>query len=275
MKIATWNVNSVRARKDRLLRWLETHRPDVLCLQEIKGNEEDFPTVETTALGYHAAIHGQKGWNGVAILSLTQPQRIERGFGDDTDDGHARLISAEIGGVRVASAYVPNGQGVGSDKWAFKLAWLKRLRAWLDRRSPLAPLAVCGDFNVAPDERDVKHPALWEQSVLFHPEARQGLQHVMAWGLEDVFRRHRQEGGLYSWWDYRMLAFPKNDGLRIDLVLATPSLAERSTAASIDREERKGVQPSDHAPVITEFDLSRPFSGSDAPGIGGSHAASS
>jgi exodeoxyribonuclease-3 len=274
VKLATWNVNSVRARKERLLRWLEAHRPDILCLQEIKGHEADFPTAETTALGYYAAIHGQKGWNGVAILSLEEPQAIERGFGDDTDDGHARLISADIGGVRIASAYVPNGQGVGSDKWTFKLAWLKRLRAWLDRRSPLAPLAVCGDFNVAPDERDVKHPALWETSVLFHPEARQGLQDVMAWGLQDVFRRHHQEGGLYSWWDYRMLAFPKNDGLRIDLVLATPPLAERSIAACIDREERKGVQPSDHAPVITEFDLSRPFSGSGAPGIGGSHAAS-
>ena len=274
MKLATWNVNSVRARKDRLLRWLETHRPDVLCLQEIKGNAEDFPTSETTALGYYAAVHGQKGWNGVAILSLTEPRAVERGLGDDTDDGHARLISADIGGVRIASAYVPNGQGVGSDKWMFKLAWLKRLRAWLDRQSPLAPLAVCGDFNVAPEERDVKHPALWEKSVLFHPEARQGLQHVMDWGLQDVFRRHHQEGGLYSWWDYRMLAFPKNDGLRIDLVLATPPLAERSTAASIDREERKGVQPSDHAPVVTEFDLSRPFSGGGAPGSGGEHAAS-
>jgi exodeoxyribonuclease-3 len=257
VKIATWNVNSVRARKERLLRWLEKHRPDVLCLQEIKGHEVDFPAAETTALGYHAAIHGQKGWNGVAILSLAEPQEVERGFGDGVADDPARLVAATVGGVRVASAYVPNGQSVGSDKWSFKLAWLKRLRAWLDRRSPAEPLAVCGDFNVAPDERDVQHPALWEQSVLFHPEARQGLREVMAWGLEDVFRRHHQQGGLYSWWDYRMLAFPKNDGLRIDLVLATGPLAARSVAATIDRDERKGTQPSDHAPVITEFDLGK------------------
>jgi exodeoxyribonuclease-3 len=256
VKIATWNVNSVRARKDRLLRWLEKHRPDVLCLQEIKATEGEFPLAETTALGYHAAIHGQKGWNGVAILSLVEPKGIERGFGDHGDggdDSHARLICADVGGIQIASAYVPNGQSVGSDKWAFKLAWLRRLRAWLDRRPPSRPLAVCGDFNVAPDERDVKHPAVWERSVLFHPEARQHLREVMAWGLEDVFRRHHQEGGFYSWWDYRMLAFPKNDGLRIDLILATPPLAGRSVAASIDREERKGAQPSDHAPVIGEF----------------------
>ena len=264
MRIATWNVNSVRARKDRLLRWLEKHRPDVLCLQEIKATESEFPLAETTALGYYAAIHGQKGWNGVAILSLVEPRAVERGLGDDGDGdaAHARLICADIGGIQIASAYVPNGQGVGSDKWVFKLSWLRRLRGWLDRRPPSQALAVCGDFNVAPDERDVKHPALWEKSVLFHPEARQGLAEVMAWGLEDVFRRHHQEGGFYSWWDYRMLAFPKNDGLRIDLILATPTLSERSIAASIDREERKGVQPSDHAPVIAEFDL------------GGSHAQS-
>lgn len=255
MKVATWNVNSARARKDRLLRWLEKNRPDVLCLQEIKGSDADFPLAETTALGYFAALHGQKTYNGVAILALEEPQDVERGFGDDGDDAHARFIAATVRGVRVASVYVPNGRMVGSDKWDFKLAWLKRLRAWLERRSRSEPLALCGDFNVAPEERDVKNPAFWEKTVLFHPEARRALREVTDWGLVDVFRRHHEEPGLYSWWDYRMLGFPKNDGLRIDLILATPALAERSVAAAIDREERKGKLPSDHAPVIAGFNL--------------------
>ena len=255
MTIASWNVNSVRARKERLLRWLEKNRPDVLCLQETKVTEADFPLAEATALGYYAALHGQKGYNGVAILALEEPQDAERGFGDDGDDSHARLLAATVRGVRVASVYVPNGRSVGSDKWEFKLAWLKRLRAWLDRRSASAPLALCGDFNVAPEERDVKNPAFWSRTVLFHPEARAALAHVTSWGLVDVFRRHNDNPGFYSWWDYRMLGFPKNDGLRIDLILATPALAERSVAASIDREERKGKLPSDHVPVIARFDF--------------------
>jgi exodeoxyribonuclease-3 len=253
--IATWNVNSVRARKDRLLRWLEKHRPDVVCLQETKSPDKDFPHAETTAIGYHAALHGQKGWNGVAILALEKPRAVERGFGDDGDDAHARFIAATVRGVRVASVYVPNGQSVGSDKWHFKLAWLKRLRAWLERRSHDEPLALCGDFNVAPEERDVKNPAFWSRTVLFHPQARTALAEVTAWGLADVFRRHHEEAGYYSWWDYRMLGFPKNDGLRIDHIFATPPLATRSVAASIDREERKGKLPSDHAPVLAGFDL--------------------
>ena len=171
--------------------------------------------------------------------------------------------------VRVASVYVPNGRSVGSDKWEFKLAWLARLRAWLDRRSHQAPLALCGDFNVAPEERDVKNPAFWSRTVLFHPQAREALAHVTSWGLVDVFRRHHEETGLYSWWDYRMLGFPKNDGLRIDLILATPPLANRSVAAAIDREERKGTLPSDHAPVLARFDITSLTSGSDT-----SHAQS-
>ena len=255
MTIASWNVNSVRARKERLLRWLEKNRPDVVCLQETKVIDADFPLAEATALGYHAALHGQKGYNGVAILALEEPQAVERGFDDDDADGHARFIVATVRGVRIASVYVPNGRAVGSDKWDFKLAWLKRLRAWLDRRAMSEPLVLCGDFNVAPEERDVKNPAFWENTVLFHPEARRALQEVTSWGLVDVFRRHNQSPGFYSWWDYRMLGFPKNDGLRIDLLLATPPLAERSVAASIDREERKGALPSDHAPVIAGFNL--------------------
>jgi len=259
MKVATWNVNSVRARRERLLRWLAANQPDVLCLQEIKVTEADFPSMELKALGYHAAVFGQKTYNGVAILSRREPLEVERGFGDGVDDPQARLIAARIPDAvgrdaRVVSVYVPNGQEVGSDRWRYKLEWMRRLRAWLDRRaSPTDPLVVCGDFNVAPEPRDVYDPAAWEPTVLFHPEARAALRQVCAWGLADTLRLRHEETGLYSWWDYRMLGFPKNRGLRIDLILASEPLARRCVAASIDRQERKGQQPSDHAPVVAEF----------------------
>jgi exodeoxyribonuclease-3 len=256
VKLATWNVNSVRAREERLLRWLEANRPDALCLQELKVTEDGFPALSLGSLGYRAAVHGQKTYNGVAVLSKTEPSDVERGFGDGGDDAQARLVAARVGGVHVVSAYVPNGAGVGSDKWAYKLDWLRRLRAWLDRRFAKGDLvALCGDFNVAPEARDVCDPEAWESSVLFHPEARAALEHVRAWGLVDAFRLHHEEGGLYSWWDYRMLAFPKNRGLRIDHVFLSEPLAARCRAARIDRNERKGKQPSDHAPVVVELDV--------------------
>ena len=255
MKLATWNVNSVRAREERLLRWLEANRPDALCLQELKVTEDGFPALSLGSLGYRAAVHGQKTYNGVAVLSKTEPSDVERGFGDGGDDAQARLVAARVGGVHVVSAYVPNGAEVGSDKWAYKLDWLRRLRAWLDRRFAKGDLvALCGDFNVAPEARDVCDPEAWEPSVLFHPEARAALEHVRAWGLVDAFRLHHEEGGLYSWWDYRMLAFPRNQGLRIDHVFLSEPLAARCRAARIDRNERKGKQPSDHAPVVVEIE---------------------
>ena len=258
MKLATWNVNSIRAREERLLRWLGTHQPDVLCLQELKVTDDLFPMLAIRSLGYHAAVHGQKTYNGVAILSRSEPLEVERGFGDGGDDSHARLVSARVGGVHVVSAYVPNGQEVGSDKWAYKMEWMKRLRAWLDRRFAKTDLvALCGDFNVAPEARDVCDPAGWEPSVLFHPEARAALEHVRGWGLVDAFRLHHEAPGLYSWWDYRMLAFPKNQGLRIDHALLSEPLAAKCTASRIDRDERKGKLPSDHAPVVVELDVSR------------------
>ena len=259
MKIASWNVNSIRARRERVLRWLAAQQPDVLCLQETKVTDDDFPFLDLQALGYHAAVHGQRAYNGVAVLARRPPEEIERGFEDGADDPQARMIGARVRGasseaVRVVSVYVPNGREVGSDAWRYKLAWLRRLRAWLDRRAdPSERLVVCGDFNVAPETRDVYDPPAWEPTVLFHPEVRAALQTIRDWGLTDSLRLHHQEGGLYSWWDYRMLAFPKNRGLRIDLILASEVLARRSVAASIDRQERKGPQPSDHAPVLFEF----------------------
>ncbi len=255
MKIATWNVNSIRARHERLLRWLERQQPDVLCLQELKVTDADFPFEALRAAGWQAAAHGQRTYNGVAILARTPLEDVRVGLSGDDDDPQARLISARVQGVRVFSAYVPNGGDLGSDKWAYKLAWLRRLRAHLaSHHRPDEQVALCGDFNVAPEARDVSDPVAWERTVLYHPDARAALAEVAAWGLVDAFRVKRDEPGLYSWWDYRMLAFPKNNGLRIDHVYATAMLAARVTGASIDRDERKGQQPSDHAPVIVEFD---------------------
>jgi exodeoxyribonuclease-3 len=256
LKLASWNVNSIRARHDRLLAWLDRERPDVMCLQETKVEDEKFPVDDLRARGYHVAIYGQRTYNGVALLSLAPSDDVARGLDDGEDDTHCRLIAGTIQGVRVLSVYVPNGQIVGSDKWAYKLRWLERLREYLDRRLQKdQPALLCGDFNVAPEERDVHDPAAWEPSVLFHRDARARLQHLVAWGLCDAFRLHHPEAGRYTWWDYRQLSFPKNKGLRIDHVFATAPLAERCRSVEIDREERKGKLPSDHAPVIATFDV--------------------
>ena len=254
MKVATWNVNSVRARLERLLAWLGANGPDVLCLQELKVPDDAFPTEALAAAGYHAVVHGQPTYNGVAILARSVPTEVEVGLQDGVDDSQARLIGARVDGIRILSAYVPNGGEVGSDKFAYKLAWMQRLRAYLAAHaSPAEPLLLCGDLNVAPEDRDVARPAEWSDTVLCHAEARAALQELLAWGLVDTFRLHHAEGGLYSWWDYRQLGFPKNNGLRIDHILATAPLAKRCTGASIDREARKGKQPSDHAPVMAAF----------------------
>jgi exodeoxyribonuclease-3 len=256
MRLATWNVNSIRAREGRLLRWLEARRPDVVCLQELKVTEEAFPFETLRERGYLAAVRGQKTYNGVAILSRTPPREVEKGFGDGGDDAEARLVAARTGDVHVISVYVPNGAQVGSEKWAYKLEWLGRLRTWLDRRFGKDDLvALCGDMNVAPEARDVHDPERWESTVLFHPEARRAWAEVRAWGLVDGFRLHHDEPGFYSWWDYRMLAFPRNRGLRIDHIDLSEPLARRCTGAAIDRDERKGQQPSDHVPVVVELEV--------------------
>lgn len=254
MKIVTWNVNSVRARLERLLHWLQKAQPDIVCLQELKAKEEAFPFEAIRAAGYHAAVFGQPAYNGVAVISRAEPQSIVRGMNDGVDDLHARFLAAQVGEVQVLSAYVPNGQVVGSQQYAFKLEWLKRLRAFLERHfTPQTPLVLCGDFNVARDDRDVANPAAWEESVLCHPTSRAALENLLGWGLVDLHRQQHPEGGAYSWWDYRSLAFPKNDGLRLDYIFATQPLACCCTVAEIDRQERKGEKPSDHAPVIAEF----------------------
>ncbi|MGD1917345.1 MAG: exodeoxyribonuclease III [Phycisphaerales bacterium] len=262
MRIMTWNVNSVKVRAERLAGVLERHEPDVLCLQELKTPE--LPAEMLADLkdrGYHAAVHGQKTYNGVAILSKAEPQDVLVGFegigfdADGGDDPHARLIGAVVYGVRIYSGYFPNGGEVGSEKFVYKLAWMRRLRELLDaRHSADEPLIVAGDVNVAPFDGDVAKPDRWNESTHCVPEAREGLQHVEAFGLADVFYQKHQEGGVYSWWDYRQLAFPKGDGLRIDIIYATKDLAATCSDARVDRDERKGKQPSDHAPVIADFD---------------------
>lgn len=254
LKIATWNVNSIRARQDRLLAWLQKASPDVVCLQELKVTDQEFPYEAIRVAGYHAAVFGQKTYNGVAILSRSPVEDVRRGL-PGFEDPQARLISAQVAGLRVVCGYFPNGQEVGSEKWAYKLAWIDRLRAWLATEfRPTDPLVLCGDFNIARRETDVAQPEAWGGSVLFHPAARRALEELLAWGLVDVFGQQHPEGGLYSWWDYRMLAFPRNNGLRLDYVVATAPVAAACRGASIDRDERKGKQPSDHAPVIGAFD---------------------
>ena len=252
-KVAAWNVNSVKARLDRLLGFLEREQPDVVLLQELKCEEPGFPYEAVGNLGYSAAVSGQKAYNGVAILSREPALDISRGIGfSDKED--ARWIAATVQGVRVASVYVPNGQAVGSEKYAYKLEWLKKLREHLDRtESAQKRLLIGGDFNIAPEDRDVHDPAAWRGQILFSEPEKAALQKVCEFGLADTFRKHHNELGHYSWWDYRMLGFPKNRGLRIDFLFATPALWEHCSAARIDRDERKGTLPSDHAPVIAEF----------------------
>lgn len=254
MKLATWNVNSIRARNDRLFAWLAQAAPDVVCLQETKVEDSGFPFDALAAAGYHAVTLGQRSYNGVAILSREPATEVVRGFDDDQPaDDQARVIAATVRGVRVVCVYCPNGQALGTDKFAYKLAWFERLRRYLDRRDPQEALALLGDMNVAPEDRDVHDPAAWRGKIHCSEPERQALAHVVAWGMRDVFRDHHSEAGFYSWWDYRGVSLFKNLGLRIDHIFATPSLADRVTGCTIDREARKGANASDHAPVIAEI----------------------
>ena len=251
MKIATWNVNSVRARLERLLAFLERHSPDAVCLQETKVTDENFPREPIQDAGYHAVISGQKTYNGVAILSKHPASEPVYAFGDGGDDTEARIVAASVARVRIVCVYVPNGRSVGSETYRQKLEWLERLRAFLEKdSSPDHALALCGDLNIAPSDIDVHDPEAWRDQILCSEPERQALSDLSAWGLIDSFRRLYPEEVAYSWWDYRQLGFPKNRGLRIDHILATPPLMERCRAVEIDREERKGKGASDHAPVL-------------------------
>lgn len=256
MKIATWNVNSITARLPLVTQWLEAARPDVLCLQELKCMDEKFPAERFAELGYNSAVFGQRTYNGVAILSRVACEDVQRGFPDDEEGAQARLIAATVEGVRVVNVYVPNGQSVGSDKYRFKLEWMQRLRRHFDEHYETSErVLLCGDFNVAPEERDVHDPAAWEGHVLFSKHERAHLEKIRAWGFEDAFRLHTKEDGHYSWWDYRQGAFRRNDGLRIDHIWVSEPLARCCTGSWIDKEPRAWERPSDHTPVVGDFNL--------------------
>jgi exodeoxyribonuclease-3 len=255
VRIATWNVNSLNARLPRVEEWLAQTQPDVLCMQETKLADSAFPALAFKTLGYESAHHGEGRWNGVAILSKVGLTDVVAGFDDgDSADSDARLLWATCGGVRVSTVYVPNGRSLDDDHYQYKLAWLERLRGVLDRHEDASrDLVVCGDFNIAPDDRDVwDAAALVDVTHVSEPE-RDALHRLEDWGLTDVFRNRYSDGGLFSWWDYRAGNFHKGIGMRIDLILATASLAARSTGDLIDRNARKGQKPSDHAPVIADF----------------------
>ncbi len=249
MKIASWNVNSLKVRLPHLLDWLAEAQPDVVCLQELKLEDQNFPRAEIEAAGYHAAFAGQKTYNGVALLAKAPIGEVTVGnplFADE----QKRLISGTVDGIRVVCAYMPNGQEVGCDKYDYKLRWLAALADWLSSELQAYPrLALCGDYNIAPDERDVHDPQRWQDCILVSEPERAAFRRFIELGLVDSFRLFAQPEKTFSWWDYRMLGFQKNQGLRIDHILLSAPLAAQCTAAGIDRAPRKRERPSDHAPV--------------------------
>ena len=254
MKIASWNINSLRKRQDRLFAWLEATKPDIVCLQETKCPDEQFPALALQSVGYRSVYHGEKSYNGVAILSNTEPRDVHASLCDEIVDPQARVIAATIGNMRVFSIYAPNGQAVGSPAYDYKLNWYARLRDCVAKEK-IHDVVVCGDFNVAPEDRDTYDPELWRGAIMCSEGERAAFRRLCDVGLRDTLRLHHQEGGLFSWWDYRMLSFPKNRGLHIDAILASETLAKKCTAAGIDRDMRKGKEPSDHAPVWAEFEV--------------------
>jgi exodeoxyribonuclease-3 len=255
VKIATWNVNGLRARLPAVVDWLNTRKADVVCLQETKVSDEDFPLKEIEAFGYRVAMHGQKGFNGVAILSREPQAEVARGFPGDPIPEQARVIAATVSGIRVIGIYVPNGSEVGSDKYAIKLSWLDRFReAIAETLDPAQPILICGDFNVAPEDRDVYKPERWRGKVLCSDPERKRFRALLDWGLRDALRVLHEGGGIYTWWDYRLMAFPRDWGLRIDHALVSAPLVERLHEVTVDREERGRKKPSDHAPVIVELE---------------------
>jgi exodeoxyribonuclease III len=255
MRIATWNVNSLKIRLPRVEEWLEYARPDVLCLQETKLADTTFPHLAFASLGYESVHHGDGRWNGVAILSRVGIDKVLSGFADPLDpDSETRIITALCGGVQVSSVYVPNGRSLDSDHYEYKLAWMGKLRGHLEITSgPDENVAVCGDFNIAPEDRDVWDPKAFEGSTHVSRPEREALADVEAWGLVDAFRKRYPEDRLYSYWDYRAGDFHEHRGMRIDLVLLSRPLADRLGWALVDRNARKGKLPSDHAPVLVDL----------------------
>ena len=255
MRVASWNVNSVRARLPRIEPWLREWRPDLLCMQEIKVVDGDFPREPFVQAGYHLEIFGQKTYNGVAVISRTQatdPITEFPGF----DDPQRRVLAATISGIRIVDLYVPNGQAVGAEKYEYKLSWLAALRDFLQGElSRHEKLVVLGDFNIAPADEDVHDAEKWGEAILCSPLERKAFRELLDLGLSDVFRKFDQPEKAFSWWDYRAAGFRRNAGLRIDLILTSDAMTKRCSASYIDKEPRAWERPSDHAPVVAEFEF--------------------
>jgi len=253
MKLATWNVNSLKVRLPQVLEFLAAHKPDALCLQETKSEDANFPLAEIKAAGYQAAYSGQKTYNGVAILTPTAPLEVSVGI-PSFDDPQKRVIAETVNGVRVICVYIPNGEAVDSDKYKYKLGWLTQLIVWLKQEMAKYPkLALLGDYNIAPEDRDVYDPKFWTGKVLFSEPEKAAFKDMLALGLTDGFRMFEQPEKSYSWWDYRMNGFKRNLGMRIDHILLSAELAKGCKRCAIDRDFRAKERPSDHAPVIVEI----------------------
>lgn len=253
MKLATWNVNSIRARESAVLRWLRDESPDVLCMQELKVQEELFPFDAFSAEGYVCSVNGQKTWNGVAVLSREAPLRIVRDLPGGFLAEQKRVITAEFRDLTVVNVYVPNGGDVTLDRFRDKLRFLEELRDHIAALSPKGPLAVAGDFNVAPGDDDVHDPVSLDGTVCFHPEERRRIREILDSGMTDVFRSYHPAGKAYSWWDYRAAAFRRGMGMRLDLILLNGTAMERAANCRIDTEPRGWDRPSDHVPVVLEL----------------------
>jgi exodeoxyribonuclease-3 len=256
VKIATWNVNSMNVRQGHVIEWLQAQQPDILVLQEIKQPTEKFPVDAMRELGYHAIASGQPTYNGVAVISRIEPTNAVTDL-PGIDDPQRRVLASTTGDVRIIDLYVPNGFEVGSEKYAYKLGWLASLRDFLESElSSHENVVVLGDFNIAPADADVHDPEKWGDAILCSPLERQALNALLELGLVDVFRKFEQPEKTFSWWDYRAAGFRRNAGLRIDLILASSAMAARCTRSYVDKEPRAWERPSDHAPVVAEFDFS-------------------
>jgi exodeoxyribonuclease-3 len=260
MKIVTWNINGVKARIDNLLHWLKESNPDIVCLQEIKSVDDQFPRLEIEAAGYNVATHGQKGFNGVAILSKLRFDEINRGLPGDGADEQARFIegvfSTTKGALRVVSLYLPNGNPIGTEKFAYKLAWMRRLEDWAESQLALEePLVLAGDYNVIPQPEDAKNPDAWLGDALYQPESRQAFRRLAALGFIDAIRAATDSSDVYTFWDYQAGAWQKNNGIRIDHLMLSPEAADLLAAAAVEKHVRAWEKPSDHVPAAIELSL--------------------